>query len=303
MSSTGVDVGICMPATLGDAIIYCVIVNNLCKAGYQVTVYHNLLYDLRGWHQNASFKPRLSPAQVVESVERHDVVVMLDDHCGFNDEEKKYYFPKMVVFSMRRVSARDQYDVKPYLEGRYGNTGQYDAVMRLATIDNQGLYTKNKTESMVERGVNTCRHYLGFNNVDPEVSWNMPATLVRAKHSKRVVLHPLSGSQAKNWYLSRFIKLAKKLKKLGWQPVFMVAPHEYDSFKAQLGGEFSLPKFGSLLASAEFLYESAAVIGNDSGVGHLASSMNVPVLTLYCRNKAFAWRPGWGALLLCCAAL
>ena len=37
------------------------------------------------------------------------------------------------------------------------------------------------------------------------------------------------------------------------------------------------------------------MIGNDSGVGHLASALGVPVLTLFRKRRdGFCWRPGWG---------
>ena len=45
---------------------------------------------------------------------------------------------------------------------------------------------------------------------------------------------------------------------------------------------------------AAFLYESGYLIGNDSGLGHLASALGIPTLT-FCRRKTWAnmWAPSF----------
>jgi len=45
---------------------------------------------------------------------------------------------------------------------------------------------------------------------------------------------------------------------------------------------------------ARFLYESGYLVGNDSGLGHLASALKVPTLT-FCRRKTWAnmWAPSF----------
>ena len=44
-----------------------------------------------------------------------------------------------------------------------------------------------------------------------------------------------------------------------------------------------------------FIYESGALIANDSGNSHLASFLGVPVVTIYRKdNRHFHWRPDWG---------
>jgi ADP-heptose:LPS heptosyltransferase len=55
-----------------------------------------------------------------------------------------------------------------------------------------------------------------------------------------------------------------------------------------------MPFFPSLNLLAHFIYESGYLIGNDSGLGHLASALGIPTLTL-CRRKAWAnmWAPSF----------
>ena len=51
-------------------------------------------------------------------------------------------------------------------------------------------------------------------------------------------------------------------------------------------------------------YESGAVIANDSGNGHLASFLGVPVVTIYRkRNPKFHWRPDWASATVVCPRL
>ena len=46
---------------------------------------------------------------------------------------------------------------------------------------------------------------------------------------------------------------------------------------------------------ATWVYESGWFIGNDSGIGHLASSLHIPTLSLFMRRGiARTWRPDWG---------
>jgi ADP-heptose:LPS heptosyltransferase len=74
-----------------------------------------------------------------------------------------------------------------------------------------------------------------------------------------------------------------------------VAPEERAHWThiEQLG--LTLADLGPLDQVAAWLYESGWFIGNDSGVGHLASSLQVPTLSLFMRRgTARTWRPGWG---------
>ncbi len=52
--------------------------------------------------------------------------------------------------------------------------------------------------------------------------------------------------------------------------------------------------FHTLDELAAYLYESGYLIGNDSGLGHLASALSIPTMT-FCRRKALAkmWAPSF----------
>lgn len=127
-----------------------------------------------------------------------------------------------------------------------------------------------------------------------------PKNLVYRKNLQRVTIHPTSSSKNKNWPPNRFIKLARKLRNHNWEPVFCVAPKEWNEWNNLLQNEFPLFQFPQLSDLAAFIYESAFMIGCDSGPGHLASCLAIPTLTIWkkleklSRPYSHRWRPGWG---------
>ena len=126
------------------------------------------------------------------------------------------------------------------------------------------------------------------------------SSLTYRKHEKRVLINPVavnpvSTGISKGWPANKFIRLARKIKRKGYTPIFCVPPSEHAHWKTLLGGEFPLPMFKTLEAFSEYVYESGVNVANDSGSGHLASSLNIPTLSLFSRkNKATLWRPAWG---------
>ena len=58
--------------------------------------------------------------------------------------------------------------------------------------------------------------------------------------------------------------------------------------------EYERPLFDHLQDLKNYLFESGYFIGNDSGIGHLASNLKIPTLTISSNRKlAKLWRPGW----------
>lgn len=112
------------------------------------------------------------------------------------------------------------------------------------------------------------------------------------KYPKRIAIHPMSSRRDKNWQRKKFLKVAAKLEKRGFEPVFVLAPFEVSEWK---NCGFKVVSFETLPKMATFLYESGLFFGNDSGLGHLASAMHLPTLTLCQRKKqGKRWGPAWG---------
>lgn len=144
----------------------------------------------------------------------------------------------------------------------------------------------DKRRSMVENLVSFCEERQMGGQSDTGLV--VLPSLTHQKYSKRVILHPESADPKKNWPASKYRKLFEKLKKRGFDPVIIVAPDERENWQ-------EAPFFPSLSAVAAYIYESGFFIGNDSGLGHLASLLRIPTLSLFARKSySRLWRPGWG---------
>ena len=75
---------------------------------------------------------------------------------------------------------------------------------------------------------------------------------------------------------------------------FIVSSSEHKDWKQHSKFGIKVPVFNSLAETATFIYESGWFIGNDSGVGHLASNLGIPTLSLILRpSLARSWRPNF----------
>jgi heptosyltransferase-3 len=95
----------------------------------------------------------------------------------------------------------------------------------------------------------------------------------------QVVIHPFSGSAAKNWPLECFLGVARQL------PVSVewIAGPEEDLGNAN--------RFDNLLDLARWIGASAVYLGNDSGITHLAAATGVPTVALFGGSDARIWSP------------
>lgn len=157
----------------------------------------------------------------------------------------------------------------------------------------------NKNQTMLQNFADICKNIFQLETVTVSNNIIPPKPLTHRKYKSRVLIHPMSTKENKNWSAHKFIKLARKLKKFGYEPIFAVSPAEQVMWVEILKNEFPLPVFKTLSELAEFIYESGYLIGNDSGNGHLASNLDIPTLSIFARQTtAKLWRPGWGKNLV-----
>jgi hypothetical protein len=156
-------------------------------------------------------------------------------------------------------------------------------------------FDRNKT--VLLNFLDICQQFFQVKKVSSDNGLQPPANLglnFRQQH-KRVIIHPMSTSRRKNWLPQKFLQLAIQLEKKKFQPIFVVSPVERPEWEIILKNNFPLPLFPSLDNLAAFIYESGFMIGNDSGIGHLAANLQIPTLSLFARGSvANLWRPGWG---------
>ncbi|KDR30017.1 glycosyltransferase family 9 protein [Caballeronia grimmiae] len=151
------------------------------------------------------------------------------------------------------------------------------------------------SKHMVERILNIATNVLHLRDVTPSNGLVVPAGVMRGRFGNRVVIHPTGSHPEKMWDRDKFLALSRALSRRQLVPSFLVSPAEMSGWDdvARAGHEVNaLPRLGDV---ATWIAESRWFIGNDSGLGHLASSLGVPTLTLFMRRGlARSWRPGWG---------
>ena len=103
------------------------------------------------------------------------------------------------------------------------------------------------------------------------------------------LIHPGSGSPAKNWPIERFALLGRRLEALGHRVAWIRGPAE-TGLPAGIPPDQVIDR-PSLRALAATLARSRVFIGNDSGVSHLAGAAGAPTLVLFGPTRASVWSP------------
>jgi heptosyltransferase III len=142
-----------------------------------------------------------------------------------------------------------------------------------------------------DRTVHTAEHlasamfYLGVPQSE------IPRARLFAAHCSRsgpyAVLHPMASSPEKTWPRENFLAVAKHLRDLGIEPLFVARADEDLSGFAEHSCFQGAPleEVKSLLAGA------ALFVGNDSGPAHIAAAFGRPVVVLFGSSDVENWRP------------
>lgn len=120
------------------------------------------------------------------------------------------------------------------------------------------------------------------------------ATKEKEHFSKKILLHPGSGSTRKNWPLANFIEIYKKLGKKGLGSEWIVGPAENSLIpELKKAGIQDKEIFANLdlLGFVTKLEFSGLFIGNDSGLSHLSAFIGKPVITIFGPSDPVRWRP------------
>jgi heptosyltransferase-3 len=155
----------------------------------------------------------------------------------------------------------------------------------------------DRSGCMAQRFADFCRDDLALSAAARDNGMRAPAGLEHRRHGTRVIIHPEASTEDKRWFSHRFMRLAQRLRKRGYDVQFVIAPHERERWPDLEKFDIPAPHFADLHALACCVYESGWFIGNDSGVGHLASNLGIPSLSLFRRRRvAERWRPAWGTV-------
>lgn len=243
-----------MSPALGDTLNLLVVAHNLACAGWRVQVYGDHAHALAHWFPRLPISPALAPGAAVRALESFQVIVQMH---------------------------RD----RPLADAGAWHKGFIHL--------HEAEYADND-DCMAKRFAGFAAATFGLPRAVATNGMQAPPGRVFRRHARRVAIHPEASSADKRWLPARFIALARRLERAGFEPVFVM--HERERARwPQTGVPMpALRSFDTTTALADWLYECGWFIGNDSGVGHLASSLGVPTLSVFRRKRvAHRWRPGF----------
>lgn len=255
---------------LGDGVNCLALSHNLHLNGFEVDTYQNTIGSMQNWfpHLPVSVYPDLS--QLSEILSKYDWYFVVH-----NDSDP--FVQKLIKEGKRRFPERIKV-LYLYPSPNIVNEPYY-----------QDCLTDPKA-SIAENMRIVCKSVLHLEKISEGNGFVTPPGIIHRKHENRVVIHPTSARVTRNWPEEKFLKVAKRLKDEGYQPVFI--PGKENEIWRRF--EVEIEEFDTLDSLATYLYESGYFIGNDSGPGHLASALKIPTLTI-CRRKAWArmWAPSF----------
>lgn len=246
---------------LGDGLLMSVLSHNLSLNGYSVTTFSTILGSLASWFPSLHFNVLPSLDEAKTVLQDYDLII----HQHPNPLSRIY--------------------TKPHQE----------------TVVLYGTPFFMQRKSLIDVYMDVCKQTLKLADLSRTNGLKIPyPDLQFRKFMNRVVIHPTSLRKEKNWPVQKFLKLADRLISLGYEPNFTVSPQEFPQWQ-WLQNHYILKIFPTLDGLAQFLYESGFMIGNDSGVAHLASNLGIPTVTLFIRpGVARRWKPNFypGKVLL-----
>ncbi len=257
---------------LGDGVNCLVLSNNLHLNGWKVETYQNTVGSMKNWFPHLPVQPYPSIEELPRILQSYDwFFVVQNDTCEFVKtliKEGKRRFPE-------RIKVIYLYPSKFIVNEPYYSDCLTDPKKSIA--ENMRLF---------------CERILHLPKITEHNGFIPPPELFHRKCRKRISIHPTSARPTRNWPKEKFLELGAYLKSEGFEPVFIPGSKDAPDWA---GTGFEIPIFSSLDLLARYIYESGYLIGNDSGLGHLASALKVPTLT-FCRKKTWAnmWAPSFG---------
>jgi hypothetical protein len=149
-----------------------------------------------------------------------------------------------------------------------------------------------------------CQQELGIQEPVLDNGLRKPAVLTTPPNPRKIMIHPTSSSWLKTWKLEGFLKVAQLLKRQGFEVEFILSPEDIKAAERLRGKGMDCFIQADLGAVAQRLAESFWFIGNDSGIGQLASNVGAKTITLFpLPRRAQRWKPCWGPAMTVCPTL
>lgn len=253
---------------IGDALLMMISANQFFEKGYKVDFYHPLADIIAPLFPNIHCVPYPSCTSLTEILHSYSCVILQNDHSN----------RAFLLFEQRRIGNLE--NLIAYFPKRSPHKEPCDFLF-------------DQKKSMVMNIASATKELLGLPKERTGNGICISCNHIYKHCPRRVLIHPTSGNEKKNWSLEKYKKLANKITLSGFDPQFIMSDYEAEILKEKLEA-FSMISFSSLLDMANYIYESGFFIGNDSGLGHLASNMNIPTITIAGNAKQIMlWHPDW----------
>jgi hypothetical protein len=260
---------------LGDGVNCLVLSNNLQLNGWKVETYQNTIGSMQSWFPHLHVQPYPPVSELSKVLLSYDWFFVVH-----NDTDE--FVLKLIEEGKRRFPER--------MKVIYLYPSKF--------IVNEPYYSDCLTEPSLSIAENLrlfAERILHLPKITQNNGFIPPQGLIYRKHPKRIVVHPTSARPTRNWPKEKFVKLALHLRSQGFDLHFIPGGvKEKEDWKDVEALGFPVEAFPSLDHLARFIYESGYLIGNDSGLGHLASALGIFTLT-FCRRRTWAnmWAPSF----------
>jgi ADP-heptose:LPS heptosyltransferase len=259
---------------LGDGVVSLVLSNNLHLNGWQVDTYQNMIGSMQNWFPHLPILCYPEMDEIEQILHRYQWIFVFQ-----NDTSE--FIQKLISEGKRRCPDRVKViyvapSKRIVLEPYYQDTQidpERSVIENLRFVCEKILHLPKSTNS---------------NGIIP------PQELQHRVYKRRVIIHPTSARPGRNWPKEKFLELAYQLRYEEFDPIWAIGPNERQDWQDLPHYGFEVPFFSTLDALSRFIYESGYLLGNDSGLGHLASCLGVPTLTIS-RRKTYAklWAPSF----------
>ena len=280
MKFQGLTVAVVPPKALGDVTLYLHLAWQFHQAGAQVRFFSKVLFSAREfftWLQVESTET----SDLLQLSGECDLVIAYFNHLAQESAERERC---LACGNIAYVTAKKLPRNIP-LHGR-------DVVVAGQTFKAASMPFCLQSRAGLSMREWIDRYAASVYGITVTDSLDMVCASLHREPDNRILIFPTSPHSKKNYSMGGFRRLAKSLRKHGWQVEFIGLPREETELKGYFSG-FSVLTFPDIRSLMEHMAGAAAVISNDSGGGHLGSMMGLRTFTIARRYENFVWRPGF----------
>lgn len=276
---------------LGDSLIDLLFIEYLIQSDLGVTLYCNILMKLKDYLPQIDIKKvdQLAIDKDVLATE-YDLIIISWNRPLMLDFLRDPRFTDKVII-INEPSQREYLQSQGITVTKPNLSSGDEVVLSLIEHWNQLEYSPEQKINQLDGIDKLSQEVLGIKNPQRKINYKIPDGWVYQKYKKRVVICHSSAVAKRQWNPKKFAKLATSLKQKGFEPVFLLAPGEAcpDIIKQHTHETLLL---GDAL---QLIYESACFIGNNSGLAHLASSLQIPTVNIFSKKSKShkLWEPAF----------